>query len=70
MPTKVLIVGSAGQLGVELVHEFESRGYAVTGVDRAEVDITDQAAAERCIAGLDPALVINAAAYNAVDVAE
>ncbi len=70
MPTKVLIIGSAGQLGVELVHEFESRGYTVAGVDRAEVDITDQAATERCIAGLDPAVVINAAAYNAVDVAE
>jgi len=70
MSTKVLILGSAGQLGVELVREFSSRGYAVTGLDRSELDITEEALVQQCIAGLDPAIVINAAAYNGVDIAE
>jgi len=55
---------------VELVREFSSRGYAVTGWDRPELDITDRARVERCLADLDPAVVINAAAHNQVDVAE
>ena len=70
MPKKVLVCGNAGQLGVELVREFSSRGYAVTGWDRPELDITDRARVERCLADLDPAVVINAAAHNQVDVAE
>src|SRR5207248_1357474 len=38
--------------------------------DRASVDITDSAAVDRAIGGFDPAVVLNAAAYNQVDVAE
>ncbi|MGD1098619.1 MAG: dTDP-4-dehydrorhamnose reductase, partial [Bryobacteraceae bacterium] len=67
---RVVIFGSAGQLGVELVAEFRERGYEVTGIDRGLVDITDQASVEQCVSSHDPALVVNAAAYNQVDVAE
>jgi dTDP-4-dehydrorhamnose reductase len=42
MPSKVLVVGNAGQLGRELMVEFAARGHSVTGVDRAEVDITTE----------------------------
>ncbi|MBL8174876.1 MAG: dTDP-4-dehydrorhamnose reductase, partial [Bryobacterales bacterium] len=38
--------------------------------NRKELDIADIEKVERCVASLDPALVINAAAYNMVDVAE
>ena len=62
--------GSRGQLGVELKAEFSARGYEVACFDRSTVDITDAAAVERSIAGVDPAVVLNAAAYNQVDVAE
>ena len=62
--------GSGGQLGVELVREFRERGYAVTGFARTTVDISDAAAVERAVAEVDPAVVLNAAAYNQVDVAE
>jgi dTDP-4-dehydrorhamnose reductase len=55
---------------LELVREFTGRGYTVIGWDRPELDITDAAAVERSIAALDPAIVINAAAHNQVDVAE
>lgn len=67
---RVALFGSGGQLGVELRSEFSSRGYEVKCFPRSTVDITDAATVERSIAGCDPAIVINAAAYNQVDVAE
>ncbi len=70
MPARVLIFGAAGQLGVELVNEFRRRGHKVRGLDRASVDITDAARVEQSVADFDPQVVVNAAAYNQVDVAE
>ncbi len=66
----VVVVGSAGQLGVELVREFTERGYRVTALGRNSLDITNAARTERCIAEFDPGIVLNAAAYNQVDLAE
>jgi len=68
--SKVLVLGNAGQLGQELMEQFTSRGWVVTGLDRAEVDIADRFQVEECVAALDPSVVVNAAAYNQVDVAE
>ena len=62
--------GSRGQLGVELKAEFSARGYDVVCFERSTVDITDAPAVERAIVQVDPAVVLNAAAYNQVDVAE
>ena len=70
MRKKLTVLGNAGQLGQELVSEFTSRGYIVSGLDRAEVDIADRFQVEECIGALDPSIVVNAAAYNQVDVAE
>ncbi len=70
MGKKVLIAGNAGQLGVELVREFVARGHDVTGVDRAEIDLTKREPTEQLVASLNPEVVINAAAYNQVDLAE
>lgn len=70
MGKKVAIFGSAGQLGTELQREFESRGFSVIGLDRRTVDIADAVQVENCIASLEPSIVLNAAAYNQVDVAE
>jgi dTDP-4-dehydrorhamnose reductase len=67
---RVAIFGSGGQLGVELAAEFTARDYEVHGFERASVDITDPAQVERTVAQIDPAIVINSAAYNQVDVAE
>jgi dTDP-4-dehydrorhamnose reductase len=67
---KVLIFGSAGQLGVELVTVFRSAGFEVQPLTRANLDITDASAVERHITSFEPDLVINSAAYNMVDVAE
>jgi dTDP-4-dehydrorhamnose reductase len=70
MSKKAVVFGSGGQLGVELVRELRERGYEVKGFERAHLDITDPAKVEEALAGIDPAVVYNAAAYNQVDIAE
>ena len=75
MRKRVAIFGSGGQLGFELCKEFEGRSSAgdsweVVRFDRQSVDVTDRALVEAAIAKADPQLVVNAAAYNQVDVAE
>lgn len=67
---KAIIFGSGGQLGLELKKEFTSRGWQVRGFERTRVDISDPAKVEAALAEFDPAVVLNAAAYNQVDVAE
>ena len=67
---RVVVFGSGGQLGVELVRELTGRGYAVNGFARAAVDIGDGPAVEQALVREDPSIVLNAAAYNQVDVAE
>jgi dTDP-4-dehydrorhamnose reductase len=67
---RAALFGSRGQLGVELKTAFSVRGYQVACFERSSVDITDAAAVERAIAGCDPAVVLNAAAYNQVDISE
>jgi dTDP-4-dehydrorhamnose reductase len=70
MSLRAVVFGASGQLAVELVRELKARGYAVTSLTRADVDIADGAAVERALAQVDPQVVFNAAAYNQVDVAE
>jgi dTDP-4-dehydrorhamnose reductase len=49
---------------------FTERNYTTVGFERSKVDISDAASVERTLAGEDPGIVVNAAAYNQVDVAE
>lgn len=55
-------------LGQDLVTLLEDRGETVAGVDRDRIDITDAAACDEAVAGAD--VVVNCAAYTAVDAAE
>jgi dTDP-4-dehydrorhamnose reductase len=70
MQRKALVFGSGGQLGVELCREFERRGWTVQRFDRQSLDISDTVRIEDAVAHADPAVVLNAAAYNQVDIAE
>jgi len=54
-------------LGQELVSEFEINGYDVVAWDKEEIDITDKEQVNKKISALQPEIIINAAAYNAVD---
>jgi dTDP-4-dehydrorhamnose reductase len=62
----ILVTGGSGQLGQEL----SRRSQRVMALDRQSLDITEIVAVERAIAQYQPSLVINAAAYTAVDRAE
>jgi len=65
----ILIVGKNGQVGWELCRTLAPLG-RVLAVDYPELDLTDAAAARRWVLDHQPSVVINAAAYTAVDKAE
>ncbi len=65
---RALVVGSAGQLGRELVARLGDE-VAWKG-DRAELDVADGAAVVALVARVRPDVVFNATAFNRVDAAE
>ncbi len=68
---KILVIGSRGMLGQELADIFKKDSdYKVTGWDKAEIDITNQKQVNQKIIKLNPDIIINSAAYNAVDKCE
>lgn len=67
---RVLITGSNGQLGSELVDLYESRGDVVRGLDIPDIDITSQDSIAQAFLEFPPDVVINCAAWTAVDAAE
>ncbi len=69
MSQKVLLVGAGGQLGRELARSAPA-GVQCLALARQDLDIGDADAVARRLAEVSPALVINAAAYTAVDAAE
>jgi dTDP-4-dehydrorhamnose reductase len=68
--TTILVFGAAGQVGRELVDQAWPGGLSARGLDRAAADVTDAGAVARALDAAGPALVVNAAAYTAVDKAE
>lgn len=62
---KILVFGSTGQVATELQRQAE-----VTALDRSAADLSDPAACAAAIVAHAPDVVINAAAYTAVDRAE
>jgi dTDP-4-dehydrorhamnose reductase len=65
-----LITGARGQLGSDLVGLLEQSPEDVRAVGSAELDVTDSAAVEAAVADFAPDVIVNAAAYTAVDAAE
>lgn len=66
---RVLITGANGQLGYELQHSYPL-GTELIATDYDTLDITDSAQITAALEQYQPDLVINAAAYTAVDKAE
>jgi dTDP-4-dehydrorhamnose reductase len=66
---KVLVTGSGGQLGRELLRTVP-KAHELVALSSALLDITDAVQIERALSGHEPAVVINAAGYTAVDKAE
>ncbi len=64
---KILILGALGNLGSQLVDEFQKNDHETYGWDRPDLDLTDKETTEKKIKDLAPEIIINAVAYNAVD---
>ncbi|MBC9724821.1 dTDP-4-dehydrorhamnose reductase [Streptomyces sp. TRM68367] len=67
---KWLVTGAGGMLGRDVVEELTRRGEDVAGLDHAALDITRPESVDRTLAAHRPDLVVNCAAYTAVDDAE
>lgn len=65
--TRILVIGSQGQLGSELCRQLGDRA---VGLDFPDFDITDPQRVAAAMAAIRPAAVINTAAYTRVDQAE
>jgi dTDP-4-dehydrorhamnose reductase len=69
--SKILVTGVKGQLGFDCVRELTERGYKkVLGIDKDELDITDEKAVDKFITDYQPDVVMHNAAWTAVDKAE
>jgi dTDP-4-dehydrorhamnose reductase len=66
---KILLTGSSGQVGYELARSLQGIG-EVVAVDRAEMDLSDLDQVRDTIRRVQPGLIVNPAAYTAVDKAE
>lgn len=64
---KVLVTGSGGQLGIELMKLLPDGGHEVVGFGHAELDIADAASVADALREHGPHLIINSAAYTNVD---
>jgi dTDP-4-dehydrorhamnose reductase len=66
---KILLTGSNGQVGFELKNKLRALG-EVIATDREELDLTNLNAIRTFIDQIKPDIIINPAAYTAVDKAE
>ena len=71
---KILLLGKNGQVGWELQRALAPLGTLIAldrnGADGLRGDLEDLAGLEHCVRTLAPHVIVNAAAYTAVDKAE
>lgn len=68
--THCLVLGASGQVASAIARRFATSDIRVTSMGRGELDLSDAAAARGGVLAAAPDIVINAAAYTAVDRAE
>ena len=66
---KILLTGAAGQLGRELKRSLACLG-EVVACDRHQLDLSQTDSLRAAVRAIAPAVIVNAAAYTAVDKAE
>jgi dTDP-4-dehydrorhamnose reductase len=69
-PRRVVVVGKSGQVGRSLCDALKAAGHIVIGLGRPDIDLCRPKSITDAIAQSRPDLVVNAAAYTAVDKAE
>ena len=67
---RMLIAGAGGQLGIDLARCCETAGDDVVAATHADLDISDRDAVNAVVSSLRPDVVINCAAWTAVDACE
>lgn len=65
-----LVTGATGMLGAAVCERLAAHGARTTALGRGALDVTDPRAVEEAIAAARPAVVVNCAAWTAVDAAE
>ena len=68
--TRWLVTGAGGMLGQDLTALLSAHGADVVGLARSELDVTDEAAVRLALREVGPDVVVNCAAWTAVDDAE
>ena len=66
---KILLTGASGQVGAELARTLAPLGELIA-VDRARMDLANRDAVAATVRAVRPDLIVNPAAYTAVDAAE
>jgi dTDP-4-dehydrorhamnose reductase len=67
---RIILLGNRGMLGRDVQSRLQNASYTIKGLDIDQVDITQQDSILPLIEPFNPALIINCAAYTAVDKAE
>ncbi|HUW72908.1 MAG TPA: dTDP-4-dehydrorhamnose reductase [Methyloceanibacter sp.] len=70
MASRIMVFGAGGQIGRHVIETGSLAGCEAVGLTRAEADICDPAAVAKAIGRHAPTIIVNAAAYTAVDKAE
>lgn len=69
--SKILVTGVKGQLGFDVIRRLQERGYSnILGIDKDELDITNEDDVNNFILNYKPEFVFHNAAWTAVDKAE
>lgn len=68
-PRTILVTGVNGQVGFELRRSLQGLG-RIVAADRAALDLADAVSIRACIRSVKPDVIVNSAAYTAVDQAE
>ena len=69
MSSRILLTGKNGQVGFELCRALAPLG-EIVALDRSECDLTDANALRALVRRIKPQIIVNSAAYTAVDKAE
>ncbi len=68
---RVLVSGAGGMLGREVAELFEAKGHhTVRALASGDLDIADRDAVLQCVGAFGPDVIVNCAAYTAVDACE
>lgn len=67
----MIVTGSKGQLGYDVIRELSKRGYKnILGIDIEDLDITNEEDVNQFFKKNNPTVIVHCAAYTAVDKAE